>query len=156
VVRETDPFRPYCAVQLVLRRDSEVLLSRRLNTGFEDGSYGLVAGHIEGAESARQAMVREAEEEVGITIDPRNLRLALTMHRFGADREYIDLFFVADDWTGEPAIMEPRKCDRIGWFTPDGLPDNTIAYIRRALECLGSGTSFCEFGWHDQDPENAP
>src|SRR5215469_6505010 len=92
-------------VYLLLRHNNEVLLLRRANTGYMDGSYGLVAGHIEAREPAKNAMVREAKEEIGITIDPDDLRLVHTGHRYNRDR--IDLFFEADTWQDEILNAEP-------------------------------------------------
>lgn len=54
------------SVYLILVKDGKVLLLRRANTGYEDGNYGLVAGHLDGDESATTGMVREASEESGL------------------------------------------------------------------------------------------
>ena len=35
------------AVYLVLLRDEQVLMLRRHNTGYEDGNYSVIAGHVE-------------------------------------------------------------------------------------------------------------
>jgi 8-oxo-dGTP pyrophosphatase MutT (NUDIX family) len=43
----------------------QVLLHKRQNSGFMDGSYSLVSGHVEANESFKQAMIREAHEEAG-------------------------------------------------------------------------------------------
>lgn len=147
----TKPFRPFCAVQLLLVRAGHVLLARRANTGFADGQYGLVAGHIDGAESARAAVIREASEEAGISISPEDLVLVVTMHRHSPDREYIDLFFNAGAWRGEPKVGEPDKCDHIDWFAIDELPLTTIDYVRRAVECFRDGVTYCEFGWRSAE-----
>ena len=48
------------AVHLILINKNKVLLLRRLNTGYEDGNYSLPAGHIDQAETATQAVIREA------------------------------------------------------------------------------------------------
>ncbi len=45
-------------VHLILESNGQLLLLKRANTGYEDGNYSLVAGHIDGNESAREAMVR--------------------------------------------------------------------------------------------------
>ena len=57
-----------CASYLLLVRDTEVLLSRRFNTGYEDGNYSLPAGHVDKGESVADALVREAKEEIGIDV----------------------------------------------------------------------------------------
>ena len=54
-------------VHLVLLKEGRILLSLRQNTGYEDGRYGLVSGHLEEGESITQGMKREVKEEIGIT-----------------------------------------------------------------------------------------
>src|SRR5919112_1062890 len=90
-------FRAVVAVHLVLQRGEEVLLLRRSNTGYEDGNYSVIAGHLDGNETATQAIVREALEEAGIVVASADLRFVHVMHRKEAAEadERIDLFFVA-------------------------------------------------------------
>ena len=51
------------AVYLVLFKDGKTLLSRRYKTGWRDGNYSLVAGHVDGKEPATEALIREVKEE---------------------------------------------------------------------------------------------
>ena len=142
-------FKLIPSVYLILLRDGKVLLSRRFNTGYEDGNYGLVSGHAEEKETFREALSREIFEEAGIEIDPSNLNLVLTMHRQCGDHERADFFFAANDWSGEVRNVEPQKCDDLGWFPIDNLPSNTIPYIKKAIESYFDGMSYCEFGWDE-------
>jgi len=68
-------------VGLILIKEDKILLLRRFQTGFEDGKYSFIAGHVDGNESMTEAMAREAKEEAGIIIDPGKLKHTLTMHR---------------------------------------------------------------------------
>ena len=61
------------AVHLLIIQGDDVLLLRRFNTGWADGYYSLVAGHVEHGETATQAIVREAKEEIDIEILQANL-----------------------------------------------------------------------------------
>lgn len=144
-------FKLIPAVHLILENDGKILLLRRCKTGYEDGNYSLIAGHIDGDEPARQAMSREAYEEGGITIDTNDLRLAVTMHFHshteGKDNERFNFFFVADVWKEEPTIREPDKCDDLSWFPINKLPDNVVPYVRAALESYRKGIGYVEFGW---------
>ena len=133
---------------LVLFKDGKTLLSRRYNTGWQDGNYSLVAGHVDGNEPATTALIREVKEEVGLDLSPENVRVAHTMHRKSLDVEYVDIFFTAEKWGGEPTIREPEKCDDLQWFDVDNLPINTLPYIRDAIASVQKGMPYSETGWN--------
>ena len=134
------------AVHLLLVKDSRVLLLRRYKTGYEDGNYSVVAGHIDGGEELKDAMIREAKEEAGIEIRRSNLEVVGVLH-LKSDREYIAFFLEASTWFGEITNMEPDKCDDLRWFGFHDLPQNTIPYIRRAIENYHNGIWFDSVGW---------
>jgi 8-oxo-dGTP pyrophosphatase MutT (NUDIX family) len=69
------------AVHLFLIKDGNILLLRRYNTGYENGNYSIVAGHIDGNEHIYNAMIREANEEAGINILKENLETIQVVHR---------------------------------------------------------------------------
>ena len=46
-----DPYRPHVGVHLILTEGSKVLLLRRANTGFADGSWSLPGGSLENGET---------------------------------------------------------------------------------------------------------
>jgi 8-oxo-dGTP pyrophosphatase MutT (NUDIX family) len=52
-------FKLIAAVYVLFVRDGMVLMLRRANTGYEDGNYGLVAGHVDGNETLKEAAIRE-------------------------------------------------------------------------------------------------
>lgn len=134
------------AVHLILEQDNKVLLLRRFNTGYEDGNYSVVAGHIDEGESAKTAMIREAREEAGIEIRPDDLEMAHLMHRM-SDQVRIDFFLRAHRWFGDIRNIEPDKCDDLNWFEINALPENTIPYVRSAIEHIQKNKTYSEFGW---------
>jgi 8-oxo-dGTP diphosphatase len=146
IVKE-ERFKLIPSVYALFVKENKILLLRRFKTGFEDGKYGLVAGHVDGGERMRQALIREAKEESGVNISADELELALTMHRWCGDHERIDLFFVVKVWEGEFKNMEPDKCDDLSWFGLNSLPENIIPYIRVAIDCFLKGIRYCEFNW---------
>ena len=139
-------FALLCAVHLFLEREGEVLLLRRHNTGYEDGNYSVIAGHLDGGEEVIAAAIREAREEAGITLAPDDLRVVGVMHN-RSDAEYIDFFVTAHHWTGEITNAEPEKCAELAWFPRDALPPNVIPYVRQALKNYTRGIWFDSFGW---------
>jgi ADP-ribose pyrophosphatase YjhB (NUDIX family) len=131
---------------LLLLQNNHVLLLRRQNTGYEDGNYSVIAGHIERNETARQGMAREASEEAGLIISQQDLVLCHVMHRKAED-ERVSFFFKAERWIGEPRNLEPHKCSDLSWFHVDSLPTKVIPYIRQAIEKTLRGEVYSEHGW---------
>ena len=126
--------------------DQELLMIRRFNTGFADGLYSVPAGHMDGGEEVRDAAIREAREEVGVTIEHEALRPVGVMHR-NSNNERVSFFFAAERWRGEARNCEPHKCDEIGWWRLDALPADTIPYVRSAIENYQRGIWFDAHGW---------
>lgn len=141
-------FKAVIAVHLFLLREGKILLSRRYNTGYADGEYSVVAGHLDGGEEIKTATVREAREEAGIEIILAGLEVVGVMHRLAND-ERIDFFLAATMWRGEIWNREPEKCDELAWFSIDDLPDNVVPYVRRAIQNYRRGGWFDSFGWQE-------
>ncbi len=135
------------AAYLVLMKDSKILLLRRFNTGYEDGNYSMIAGHLNGDETFIECIIREAKEEASINLIPDDLKVVHTMHRKATDHERIDIFIEAKKWKGELKIMETNKCGDLRWFDISSLPENVIPYVRRAIECISKGIFYSEHGW---------
>lgn len=140
-------FNLFVAVYLILIENSKILLLRRYNTGYEDGNYSFVAGHIDGGESVITAMKREALEEAGIHIEEKDLEVVHVMHRKTPERESIDYFLTCKKYTGQIQNMEPDKCDELSFYDLDNLPKNVIPYVRKAIESYENGESFSVYGW---------
>jgi 8-oxo-dGTP diphosphatase len=136
------------AVHVFFVRGDEVLLLRRFNTGYEDGKYSVVAGHVDAGETVTQTAIREAREEVGVDVRPRDLSVVGVMHR-KSDDERVDFFLVATAWSGELVNRERDKCDELRWVRIAALPPNVIPYVRRALGNYQQGVWYDEFGWFE-------
>ena len=122
-------FKMRVAVHLILKLGDEILLLRRYNTGYEDGNYSVIAGHVDGNETIISAMKREQ-----------------VMHRKAED-ESIDYFIYCDKYTGDISIGEPNKCDELSFYKINKLPENTIPYIKKAIENYENGVEFSNFGF---------
>lgn len=142
------------AVHLFFFRDHQILLLRRFQTGYADGYYSVPAGHLDGNEPVHLVAIREAKEEVGVTITPEDISFAGVFHRFEND-ERIDFFVKVSHWVGEPFNAEPNKCDELGWVDVNHLPDNMVPYVRRAINNLVLGIIFQEYGWGKEEDKRA-
>lgn len=104
---------------LFLRRDNQILLAMK-KRGFGVGKWNGVGGKVEPGETPLQAIIRECQEEVGVTpINPKLvgsiLFLASDDLSFGHDAR----IYVADSWEGEPTETEEMRPQ---WFSLDKIP----------------------------------
>lgn len=145
----SEKFKPYAASLVFLIRDNSVLLMKRANTGWLDGFYTAPSGHVEDDEPATTAAARETLEEVSVTVNEADLSCVHVSHRKDPQdgKIYVDFFFVATTWSGEPTNNEPEKCSEIAWFDRDNLPDNTVPMLKNALMNYKTGISYSELGW---------
>lgn len=134
-------------VHVCLLRNDEIFLLRRFSTGYEDGAYTVIAGHVDADEPAKTAAVREAAEEAGINIDEDDLEFVGCMHRRFSTGVAINLFFKTEHWVGSATNAEPDKCDEAAWFPISSLPGQVVSYIRPVLDQLKTGPWYDQQGW---------
>ena len=144
-----DTQAPYLASFVILRRGNKIAFVLRQNTPWMNGFYGLPSGKVELRENASAAAIREAKEETGVQIPDSSLRHILTMHRMNQDQDmiWLDVYFVADDWEGDPYNAEPEVHAELSWLDINKLPDNVIPSVKAALEAIESGKTYAEYGW---------
>ena len=138
------------ASYMMLLKDNKILLLRRFNTGYEDGSYSLPAGHVDEGENFTMCVIRETKEEIGVLIKPEDVKVVHIMHRDSGtheNNERIDVFFIARKWQGKIINKEPTKCDNLEWFDVDNLPENVIPYIKQAIKGMKNKKYYSECGW---------
>jgi len=146
-------FKVVPAVYVIFQREGKVLLLKRANTGYMDGLYSLPAGHVDGDEPAVLAAVREAQEEVAVTLTRDSLRLAHVMHRQAdpSDRdgkhERVDLYFKVDTWPSEPVNNEPHKCSELRWVVIGDLPENMVPEVKVVLEKVVAGEVYSDYNF---------
>lgn len=117
------------AVIVLIARGHEILLAR--STDFRPGVYSNLAGFIEAGESAEQAIEREVQEEVGITV--KNIRY------FGSQSWPFENSFMigyfAEYESGE-ICLNPHELEDARWFPLDALPElpYTSSIARRLID----------------------
>lgn len=134
------------AINLVVCKENKVLLMRRYNTGWNDGMYALMGGHVEDNENIFDAAIREAKEELGINVKIEDLTPLFSMQ---VNPDHVYFYFGCKKFENEPQIMEPNQCDDIQYFETTNLPNNLIEADKKALEEIfkNKTTTFTTFGW---------
>jgi mutator protein MutT len=105
---------------LFLRKDGRILLAEK-KRGFGEGKYNGIGGKLEPGETAERAMVRETQEEIGVTPTKYEKVATIDFDEYvkGEQTNVFMNVYVASDWDGEPTEtdeMRPR------WFDESDLP----------------------------------
>lgn len=109
-------------------------------------NIGLPGGHTEKNEEIKEAMRREAKEEIGIDIKSEDLILYKVLNRkINEDVEYIDFIFKTKKWTREIKNCEIDKCEEIVWFDKNEIPENTIEFVKEVLK--NQKDIYLPYGW---------
>ncbi|NIS81370.1 MAG: NUDIX domain-containing protein [Anaerolineales bacterium] len=120
---------PKVAAAVLVQRDGEVLLVRRVNVP-EKGKWTIPAGFVDAGEDPASAAVRECFEETGLQVSITELLDVISgrEHSRGAD---IIILYRAEIEGGSLAASD--DADEVGFFAPDAMPPIAFEATRRAL-----------------------
>ena len=109
----------------IFNEKHQILLGLRKSV-HGNGTWCPPGGHMEYGESFEEGAVREAKEETGLIIAPKDVFLADVTNDFFEEsgKHYVTLNMVTHRFDGEPKIMETDKCAEWRWFDEDNLPSN--------------------------------
>lgn len=134
-------------VLLIVTLHDSILFLKRQNVDFGSNLFALSGGECVYGETPTQAAIREAQEELGITISPDDLELVHTLSRNGTENNLLLLFFKVDKWAGEITNKEPHKHSELLWAPTTQLPTNIIPAHKQALEEIAKDKIYSEHGW---------
>ncbi|MGK9169057.1 NUDIX domain-containing protein [Inquilinus limosus] len=128
----------------ILLRDDHILLGRRApQRRFYPDCWDVLGGHLESGETPEQALIREVQEEAGVT--PLHHRLIATLADPDPTRngEALCHIFVVTGWAGgEPQVLGDEHSE-IRWMPIAEaalLPDLAIEDYRDIFRSLASAS----------------
>ena len=143
----------YVAADVLLLKDNKVLLQKRQNTGWCDGYWNLIGGHLEEEESIEECVAREAWEELGIKLEMQSIKpFHCLQHK--TNRLTIQFYLVCTKWQGKEEIKlglyngkMVYKASALKWFDVHHLPENIVPTAKRAIEAYYNKTNFSRYGF---------
>ncbi len=127
---------------LIEYRDHLLFLAQTKENG---GGFTLPGGKIEGIEFAKDALIREVFEEVGVVVNRQALELVHITHRKLKSIVEIIFIFKAIEWTGEMTVKEPDKFREAIWLPNDVAPEGLTSVLTYTLERIAKGKFYSEF-----------
>jgi 8-oxo-dGTP diphosphatase len=137
------PEVPLVGVGAIIIEDARVVLVKRAHPPLE-AEWSIPGGVLEVGELVREAAIREAREETGLTIEP--VELLGVFDRVLRDLEqrvqyhYVLIDFLCRRVAGD--LVAASDAIEVNWFTRDELPalnlaKDTLEVIRTAFVKLG-------------------
>jgi 8-oxo-dGTP diphosphatase len=123
------------AVAVILRND-RLLVIRRSASVVAPGAFCFPGGGIETGESERQALVREIEEELGVSVHPvRRVWQSITSWNVSL------VWWLAELPLNAILAPNPAEVESVHWVTREELPDwpGLLASNRDFLAALAAG-----------------
>jgi 8-oxo-dGTP diphosphatase len=123
---------------IIFDAQSRVFLAKRGSLARnERNRWEFPGGGVEFGETLVHALVREIAEEYGCEIEVQEL-LGVVDHIIPDERQHwVSSMFICRVKSGSPHIREPHKCEEIGWFSLDEIPEATLTIAsRKGLESL--------------------
>lgn len=128
---------------IIKNKKGEILLQRRQGTTLWPGFLALPAGHIDEGEDPYEAAIREAKEELDITITRNDISDAFVVMRKNKSlMPYYDVYFQISNYIGNIKIAEPLKCSELVWKDINNLPNDMIDFEISAINNYLNGIKF--------------
>ena len=123
---------------IIFNQEGKVFLAKRgRGARNEAGKWEFPGGGVEFNETLEQALAREMLEEYGFLIEVGSL-LDVVSHIIPDEQQHwVSPSFICTMTSGTPIIKEPLKCDEIGWFELEHLPEEDLTLAsKKSLESL--------------------
>jgi 8-oxo-dGTP diphosphatase len=136
------------SVNVSILNGDKILLSRRNNTGWQDGHLCIPGGHVETGEVPRQAAIRELKEELGIQAEIDDLEFICVAARNAKPSQYVAYEFALRDRNVKYKNVEPHKCSELVWIDIHNLPDDVISDFREIInQSIVGSKKYLELGF---------
>jgi ADP-ribose pyrophosphatase YjhB (NUDIX family) len=126
---------------IMVLKNGKILLGKRNNDPLKaksdlkgEGTWTMPGGKLEFGEKLEDGASREVIEETGLKVTKENLRLISLSNDVIADRHYITVGFLCEEFEGEPRAMEPEVITEWKWFDLNNLPKPIFFPSERILK----------------------
>jgi len=124
---------------MVLKNNKVLLGKRHEDAGKADselhgeGTWTMPGGKFEWGESFAEGAARELKEETGMIL--KKAKVICVNNDKNEHAHFVTVGFFAEQYSGEPKVMEPDEITEWKWFELNKLPAKVFPPSTKVLEC---------------------
>lgn len=117
---------------IIVNKEGKLFLAKRgREVRNESGKWEFPGGGVEFGDTLKKTLKREMMEEYGIEIEPGKLLDVCDHIIFAEHQHWVSPSFICSVLKGVPKILEPHKCDGIGWFTVEEIKTMDLSIVSK-------------------------
>jgi 8-oxo-dGTP diphosphatase len=135
-MNDKSPERPKIGIGvIIINDDNRILIGKR--KGSHAQCYSIPGGHLELGETFEKAAIKEIREETSLElVNPKVFSVTNNLNTYRTEnKHYISICLIATEYSGNPKIMEPNKCESWQWCDPENLPLPHFDASFQAVQC---------------------
>ena len=132
---------------IMLLKDGKILLGKRNDDPTKadsalsgEGTWTMPGGKLEYGEQFEAGARRELAEETGMTLNWA--KVICVENCIGAKAHFVTIGILAEDFSGEPRVMEPDEITEWKWFELDNLPGKLFLPSKYIIERYKDNTFY--------------
>lgn len=125
---------------VIVMQDGRLLLGKRHEDSNKadselhgEGTWSMPGGGFEWGETFEEAAARELKEETGMIL--KKAKVICVNNDKNEHAHFITVGFFAEEFSGEPKVMEPDEITEWRWFPLDELPAKMFFPSENILQC---------------------
>ncbi|XOB41847.1 MAG: nucleotide triphosphate diphosphatase NUDT15 [Candidatus Nealsonbacteria bacterium] len=133
--------KPRVGIGVILLKDNKLLLGKRHEDPEKadsllhgEGTWTLPGGKLDFKEGIPGCAYREVYEETGIKINKDRIKIVSVTNDVVEDAHFVTIVFLAEEFEGEPKVMEPDEITEWRWFDPYVLPQPMFFPSEKAIK----------------------
>lgn len=138
---------------LIWCNEKVLLMKRSKNKKVDPGVYSGIGGKVEPHESFYDALLREIEEETGISEFESIRPYSVTQHPYPpTDSEWVNLYFIVN--IKDQVRIKPTEDGTFHWFDPakiSGIP--MVTDLKEYIKIMSENKNAFILGFFDNDKE---
>lgn len=134
---------------IMILKDNKVLLGKRHDDPEKadsllhgEGQWTMPGGKLHFGEDLQEAAAREVEEETGLKVDPKHLKLISITNDIVSTAHFMTSGWLCTEFEGEPQVLEPDEITKWEWFDIKELPSPMYKSSEKLLKNYLDGTIY--------------